>query len=251
MPSLSYLAIKRTSLQGRVVTFIQQHTTLSRVICICLIAPLANFLLIAVQTPVLIGEKSSQQACVSCSQTKRGDAFQEPSVFPAKQPLSRNTSATTSNLLNEPQSINTINAQTLLPTRGYINLFPYGSCTWWANQRYFQLHGFYVPWRIQSNAWQWTNRAEDFGWQVSNYPVLGAIVDLQPGVQGASMVGHVAIVERILRNGDVIASNMNWGAYPWAVTYVKFKPGPGVTFLYLLIRLPIRLSTEIASEPDV
>ena len=121
-----------------------------------------------------------------------------------------------------------------VPIPGFVNVFPYGSCTWWANQRYYQLHGVFVPWRIQSNAWQWTARAYQFGWHVASSPVEGAIIDLQPGVQGASSwAGHVAIVERILSNGHVIASNMNWGARPWRVTYIEFAPGSGVTFLYL------------------
>jgi len=50
-------------------------------------------------------------------------------------------------------------------------------------------------------------------------------------VQGAYGLGHVAVVEQVLSNGHVIASTMNWGVYPWQVTYVQFTPGPGVTFI--------------------
>ena len=116
--------------------------------------------------------------------------------------------------------------------RGSANLFPYGQCTWWADQRYHQLHGRYVPWRTNANAWQWTARAHNFGWHVSRRPRLGDIIDLQPWVQGAYGLGHVAVVERVLRNGHVIASNMNWGAHPRRVTYVEFAPGAGVTFIH-------------------
>ena len=114
---------------------------------------------------------------------------------------------------------------------GNSNPFPYPACTWWANQRYFQLHGFYVPWRINAEAWQWTADAYQFGWHVSSVPTVGAIVDLQPWVQGAYGGGHVAVVERILSNGHVIASNMSWGTNPYAVVDVEFAPGPGVTFI--------------------
>ncbi|HEX7734114.1 MAG TPA: CHAP domain-containing protein [Ktedonobacteraceae bacterium] len=117
------------------------------------------------------------------------------------------------------------------PGRGSGNHFPYGQCTWWANQRYHALHGVYVPWLSQANAWQWTARARQFYWQVSNRASPGAIVNLQPWVQGAYGLGHVAVVEKILTNGHVIASNMNWGAHPSQVTYVEFAPGPGVTFI--------------------
>lgn len=111
------------------------------------------------------------------------------------------------------------------------NVFPYGVCTWWADQRYFQLHHVFVPWRTQANAWQWVARAYQFGWRVSSQPIPGSIVVLQPWVQGAYGAGHVAVVERILPNGHVIASNMNWGWYPWRITYVQFAPGPGVAFV--------------------
>ena len=119
------------------------------------------------------------------------------------------------------------------PTQGSANPFPYGQCTWWANERYHQLHGVYVPWTTQSDAWQWTDRAYQFGWHVSSSPVAGSIIDLQPWVQGAYGLGHVAFVEQLLSNGDVIASNMNWGANPTQVTDVQFSPGPGVTFLWV------------------
>ena len=89
-----------------------------------------------------------------------------------------------------------------------------------------------MPWHTRANAWEWAARAREFGWHVSSTPVVGAIIDLQPGVQGAFWLGHVAVVEKILSNGHVIASNMSWGAYPWQVTYVEFTPGPGVTFIF-------------------
>ncbi len=117
------------------------------------------------------------------------------------------------------------------PPVGARNFFPFGACTWWADQRFFQLHGFFVPWKTQANAWQWVARAYQFGWRVSSTPSPGAIVVLQPWVEGAYGLGHVAVVERILRNGHVIASNMSWGRYPLRITYVQFAPGPGVRFL--------------------
>jgi surface antigen len=117
------------------------------------------------------------------------------------------------------------------PVRGSDNPFPYGSCTRWASQRYYQLSGIYVPWATQANAWQWSARAQEFGWNVSSQPSLGAIVNLQPWVQGAYAYGHVAVVEEVLPNGHVLASNMNWGYYPWNVTLVEFAPAQGVSFI--------------------
>lgn len=115
--------------------------------------------------------------------------------------------------------------------RGKSNPFPQGTCTWWAAQRYHQLTGIYVPWKTQANAWQWAARAHQFHWKVSTKPAKGAIIDLQPWIQGAYGLGHVAVVEQVLKNGRVVASNMSWGAYPWRVTKVQFAPGKGVTFI--------------------
>ncbi len=125
----------------------------------------------------------------------------------------------------------TSNASYNMPSKGHVNPFPHGSCTWWADQRYYQLHGFYVPWTTQANAWQWTARARQFYWKVSNRPSRGAIIDLQPWVQWAWGSGHVGVVEKVLSNGHVIASNMSWWPTPWRVTNAEFKPGPGVTFI--------------------
>lgn len=112
------------------------------------------------------------------------------------------------------------------------NFYPYGQCTWWANERYHELHGVYVPWARNSDAWLWTTRAQQFGWHVSNTPAVGDILDLQPNVQGASNLGHVAVVEQVLSNNEIIASSMNWGADPFRVTDFQFTPGAGVTFIY-------------------
>ena len=117
------------------------------------------------------------------------------------------------------------------PIKGTGDYFPYGQCTWWASYRYFQLHGIYVPWKTQADAWEWTARARDFHWHISSIPSQGAIINLQPWVEGAYGLGHVAVVEKVLKNGHVIASNMNWGAYYWEVTDVEFAPGPGVSFI--------------------
>jgi surface antigen len=118
-----------------------------------------------------------------------------------------------------------------MPPTGAYNWFPYPWCTWGADQRYFQLHGVYVPWSTNADAWNWTNLAYQYGWQVSSTASPGAIINLQPWVQGAYGLGHVAVVEVVYSDGSVLASNTAWGADPYLVTYVHFYPGPGVTFI--------------------
>lgn len=113
---------------------------------------------------------------------------------------------------------------------GGSNLFPYGQCTYWADERYHSLHGVYVPWMTNSDAWRWTMRANEYHWNVSSTPSVGAIVNLQAWTQGSGGYGHVAIVEKILANGHVMTSNMNWGGGA-NVTYIEFAPGDGVTFI--------------------
>ena len=88
-----------------------------------------------------------------------------------------------------------------------------------------------MPWKTRADAWEWANRARDFHWRVSSRPAVGDIIDLQPWVDGAYGLGHVAVVEKVLRNGHVIASSMNWGRYYWEVTDAEFSPGAGVSFI--------------------
>jgi surface antigen len=115
--------------------------------------------------------------------------------------------------------------------RGTSNPFAFPQCTWWASERYHQLHGIFVPWTINSNAWQWMARAQEFHWRVSSRPTVGAIAVQQPLVQGASSLGHVGVVEKILANGHVMTSNTNWGLAPTQVTHVELVPGPGISFV--------------------
>ena len=114
---------------------------------------------------------------------------------------------------------------------GRTNPYPYPACTWWADQRYYQVHGVFVPWTNNAMAWQWSTRAAEFGWRVSGTPRVGSILVLQPGVQGAGPYGHVAVVEQVLGNYHVIASSMNWGANPYAITRGDFVLSSGVTFI--------------------
>jgi surface antigen len=110
-----------------------------------------------------------------------------------------------------------------------LNNFAFGQCVYWADLRYHQLTGWWVPWT--GNAYQWSAGAAASGWVVSSTPKVPSIIVLQPGVQGAWGVGHVAVVERINSDGSVYTSNMNWSGWD-VVSYVTFTPGPGVSFVW-------------------
>lgn len=113
------------------------------------------------------------------------------------------------------------------------NTYPKGQCTWWANERYHQLTGYYVPW--SGNAKDWAALASKHLWKVSSTPVYPSIVCLQAGVQGADPAyGHVAVAESANKDGTIHTSDLNWGLSAAArakVSYVNFKPGAGVSFI--------------------
>src|SRR5262249_42227379 len=81
----------------------------------------------------------------------------------------------------------------------------FGQCTWYAWSR----HGS-LPLLKLGNASAWPRNAHRFGLHVSTRPHRGATVIFQPGVQGASRVGHAGVVESILRGGWLIISEMNF-----------------------------------------
>lgn len=126
---------------------------------------------------------------------------------------------------------------------GSYNPFAYPQCTWWADYRYHQIHGVYVPWYNNANAWQWVARAYQYGWRVNSYPQVGDIVVFQPGVQYASGIGHVGVVEAVYSGGRITVSSTNvygyvYGPYggfyanPYNVTYYTKYVGYGVSFIH-------------------
>jgi surface antigen len=89
--------------------------------------------------------------------------------------------------------------------------WPVGQCTYWANLRYHELTGYWVPW--SGNADQWVAGAEMANWKVSTMPHIPSIIVLMPGVEGASSAyGHVAVAEKLLSSTEVEATTMNWYA---------------------------------------
>jgi surface antigen len=110
-----------------------------------------------------------------------------------------------------------------------------GQCTQYASERYHQLTGFWVPW--SANASGWYAGAVSFGWSASGTPPRGipSIIVLQPFVQLASALGHVAVVEQVNGDGTVNTSGLNWGpdaAAKAQIAHVTFRTGPGVSFVW-------------------
>jgi surface antigen len=104
----------------------------------------------------------------------------------------------------------------------------FGVCTWWAwyNQ---QSEG------ILGNGKDWTRNAKARGYPTGETPVVGATVVFQPGVEGASALGHVGHVEEVLTGGWFVISEMNfyWNGGGWGrVDYRYVQMEPGVSFVY-------------------
>lgn len=117
---------------------------------------------------------------------------------------------------------------------GSLSHFFYGQCTYWANMRYRQLTGHWIPWL--GNAYQWAYAAPASGWVISSQPNPNgpSIVVLAPYTQGAGSFGHVAVVENAESSPSegVMTSNWNWLGR-WAILdWTRFYPGPGVSFLW-------------------
>jgi surface antigen len=114
------------------------------------------------------------------------------------------------------------------------NRFFMGQCTYWANIRYHELTGIWVPWL--GDAYQWYFQALAYHWHTSDHPNPDgpSILVLGPYTQNAySALGHVAIVERDNGDGTVLTSNMHWPVLG-EVSYVTFHyPASGTHFIWL------------------
>ncbi len=81
------------------------------------------------------------------------------------------------------------------------NKYAYGNCTVYAYDRRIEM-GRPVG-GMWGNAATWASYARSAGYLVNNTPAVGAVM------QNGGGYGHVAVVERILPNGDVEVSEMN------------------------------------------
>lgn len=86
-------------------------------------------------------------------------------------------------------------------TNGNNGGYAFGNCTAYAFARRAEL-GKPVG-RMWGNAATWAAMAQAQGYKVNNIPAVGAIM------QNGGGYGHVAIVEKVLKNGDVQISEMN------------------------------------------
>lgn len=103
----------------------------------------------------------------------------------------------------------------------YVNTSPtsagnrnaWGNCTWYVWERRNKLGG---PWVLPSaplgNAAQWAYSLGAAGYRVDRKPAFGAIMQNGGEING---YGHVAFVESVETNGDVIITEMNYFNGRW------------------------------------
>lgn len=99
-----------------------------------------------------------------------------------------------------------------------------------------------VNWSLPAcNAEDWYDKARENGLQVGQTPKLGAVVCWRAGSKrnGSDGCGHVAVVEEIKPNGDIVVSNSAWGGtnfYTRTVTkasgyeYMSSRPLEGFVY---------------------
>ncbi len=106
----------------------------------------------------------------------------------------------------------------------------FGQCTWWAHYKRSDEN-----FAGMGDAWNWANAARARGYTVTSTPAANATIVFAPGVQGASSLGHVAHVEKVLTGGWVLISEMNfyWNGGGFArVDYRYAYASSGVWFIH-------------------
>lgn len=85
------------------------------------------------------------------------------------------------------------------------------NCTAYAWGRLYEITGKrYV--KLHGNAEEWWAAAKNAGMETGSVPKLGAIICWRAGnpTTGSDGAGHVAVVEEIKSNGDIVTSNSAW-----------------------------------------
>ena len=85
------------------------------------------------------------------------------------------------------------------------------NCTAYAWGRLYEITGKRYT-KLYGNAEEWWARAKSAGLETGSTPKLGAIICWRAGnpANGSDGAGHVAVVEEIKSNGDIVTSNSAW-----------------------------------------
>ena len=99
------------------------------------------------------------------------------------------------------------------------------NCTCYASGRFAELTNTWLP--CLGNAEDWIAVAESKGYLISKVPYLGAVACWKVGKvkNGSDGAGHVAIVEEIKSNGDIVTSNSAWKSTEWYEQTLYYSKG--------------------------
>ena len=117
------------------------------------------------------------------------------------------------------------------------------NCVGYAQGRLLEiLQATKANWSLPAcNAEDWYDKAQENGLQVGQTPKLGAVACWRAGSthNGADGCGHVAVVEEIKANGDIVTSNSAWNGtnfYTQTITkasgYMYSSSRPLIGFIY-------------------
>jgi surface antigen len=107
-----------------------------------------------------------------------------------------------------------------------------GQCTWGAYYQWYVREGSYPA--LTGNADAWGSSARAAGWTVVDVAQANSIVVFQPGIQGASSLGHVAWVTSVSQRSDglyVTFLEMNGPAGPYKWDYRTVKDVAGMQYV--------------------
>jgi surface antigen len=171
-------------------------------------------------------------------------AFLAALILPLALSVGTGVASAAPSLTWEPsaQQFWNVNATAILST------FHNGQCTQWAAQKRSDIVQRSVIEMVSqelahnqpefSGNWSaryWATNAAAAGIPTGAAPKPGAIAVFQPGVDGAGNQGHVGYVQRILRNGTVILTEMN-APTAWKVSTHRLSRSqaqrPGITYIY-------------------
>ena len=134
------------------------------------------------------------------------------------------------------------------------------NCTAYAHGRFAEITGKFP--KMYGNAEDWWDEAKKAGYETGQVPKLGAICVWKAGQTHNSTdgAGHVAIVEQIKSNGDIVTSNSAWKGlefYTQEITkasgYMYNSSRPFLGFIYCGIEFeqPIPASENIVAGKKV
>ncbi|MDR1012746.1 MAG: CHAP domain-containing protein [Lactobacillales bacterium] len=106
--------------------------------------------------------------------------------------------------------------------------FYLGQCTWYVNK----IFDYKIP-QVWGNAATWSSAAYADGRNVSDMPRTNSIACYQPGCEGASVFGHVAVVTSVNTNGTYNISESNVEGVGVISERHGLKPQAGVEFIYM------------------